>query len=136
VEAAVEPHRDRKADVITTAGIDDGGRVEAGIGPQGELAGGARRPDPGDGLGDEALGAAAAVGRAAPEPVVQDVAGAGSGGAGGTDREQGVIPPGLGIRELRASQMVESMSKVKGASPGPAPAFQARASSSPLTASS
>src|ERR1019366_8477155 len=34
------------------------------------------------------------------------------------------------------SQMVESMAKVKGASPGPAPAFQARASSSPLTASS
>jgi len=32
--------------------------------------------------------------------------------------------------------VVESMSKVKGASTGPAPAFQARASSSPLTASS
>ena len=120
--------------------------VEAAVGPHRERPTGAGMAHPSYRLAQEVSSTPSGVGPALPQPGQQHVAGAGG------DGQQRVIAPLAGVAPVSStgqavaagtllgqavvSQMVESRSMVKGASPGPAPAAQARTSSSRLTRSS
>ena len=113
-------------------GGDDGVGVEAAVGPHRELSPGPGVAHPPHRLPQEVGGTPSGVGPALAQPGHQHVA-----GASGHGQQRVIAPLGRAPSLARpyVSQIVESRSMVNGASPGPAPADQARASSSRLTRS-